>query len=48
MAEAVFAHMVKEKSLSAEFAAIDSAGTAGYHVWSISSYVNRNIEKCPN
>jgi hypothetical protein len=40
----VFAHMVKEKNLSAEFAAIDSAGTAGYHVWSISSHVNGIIK----
>lgn len=32
MAEAVFAHMVKEKNLSSDFSLIDSAGTAAYHV----------------
>lgn len=32
MAEAVFAHMVKEKDLSSHFSSIDSAGTAAYHV----------------
>jgi low molecular weight phosphotyrosine protein phosphatase len=31
MAEAVFAHTVKEKGLESQFR-IDSAGTAGYHV----------------
>ncbi|KAJ1975504.1 Low molecular weight phosphotyrosine protein phosphatase, partial [Dimargaris xerosporica] len=31
MAEAVFAHMVKENKLADKFT-IDSAGTAGYHV----------------
>ncbi|KAJ1980513.1 Low molecular weight phosphotyrosine protein phosphatase [Dimargaris xerosporica] len=31
MAEAVFAHMVKENNLADKFT-IDSAGTAGYHV----------------
>ncbi|KAJ2962005.1 hypothetical protein NQZ79_g2732 [Umbelopsis isabellina] len=32
MAEAVFAHMVKQKNLAPSFQLIDSAGTAAYHV----------------
>ncbi|CAM0135277.1 unnamed protein product [Umbelopsis sp. WA50703] len=32
MAEAVFAHTVKEKNLVSNFQLIDSAGTAAYHV----------------
>ncbi|SAL97367.1 hypothetical protein [Absidia glauca] len=32
MAEAVFAHTVKQHDLSEHFIKIDSAGTAGYHV----------------
>lgn len=32
MAEAVFAHSVKQNGLSDHFGKIDSAGTAAYHV----------------
>ena len=32
MAEAVFAHTVKQKNLDDRFGTIDSAGTASYHV----------------
>jgi low molecular weight phosphotyrosine protein phosphatase len=43
MAEAVFAHTVKQKDLQSRFG-IDSAGTAGYHVGETSDY--RSVQTC--
>ncbi|KAI9339253.1 phosphotyrosine protein phosphatase I superfamily [Pilaira anomala] len=44
MAEAVFAHTVKEHGLEDKFSKIDSAGTASYHVGSIPD--TRSIATC--
>jgi len=43
MAEAVFAHTIKEKGLESQFR-IDSAGTASYHIGETSDY--RSVQTC--
>ncbi|KAI9251303.1 phosphotyrosine protein phosphatase I superfamily [Helicostylum pulchrum] len=44
MAEAVFAHTVKQNNLQDRFTKIDSAGTASYHVGSVPD--NRSASTC--
>ncbi|KAI8145134.1 phosphotyrosine protein phosphatase I superfamily [Fennellomyces sp. T-0311] len=46
MAEAVFAHTVKQKSLHDRFGTIDSAGTASYHVGETPD--SRSARTCKN
>ncbi|KAI9313982.1 phosphotyrosine protein phosphatase I superfamily [Dichotomocladium elegans] len=46
MAEAVFAHRVKELGLLEHFGKIDSAGTAGYHVGEAPDH--RSAQTCRN
>lgn len=48
MAEAVFAHLVKEKGLSHHFEKIDSFGTTGYHVGDSPDYRTMQVLKDHN